>query len=216
MDNAVMEIPQSYFELENILSSRYEEMDGCAFYEYIFPDNEKQGEIHIDYSKPNAIYLYQDDRDEGTERRLRRRVMLADTWEQDYMEYVERNPQTLCSGLTYRHRVNRLQNAQCMNALVFDLDGVGEYEIKNLLLRFGQPAGRVRTLPTPTFLVLSGAGLHLYYVFEEPIDLFPNIKLQLKALKYDSLSVCGNINRPLQSRKYSISLSIRASAWWEV
>ena len=25
----------------------------------------------------------------------------------------------------------------------------------------------------------------MYYVFEEPIDLYPNIKLQLKALKYD-------------------------------
>lgn len=180
-----MKIPKSYFELENMLGSRYEEVDGCAFYEYIFPDNERQGEIHTDYSKPNAIYLYQDDKDKGTDRRLRRRVMLADTWERDYMEYVERNPLTLCSGLTYRHRVNRLQNAQRMNALVFDLDGVGEYEIKNLLLRFGQPAGGIRTLPIPTFLVMSGAGLHLYYVFEEPIDLYPNIKLQLKALKYD-------------------------------
>lgn len=37
----------------------------------------------------------------------------------------------------------------------------------------------------PTFLVLSGTGLHLYYVFQEPVDLFPNIKVQLKSLKYD-------------------------------
>ena len=37
----------------------------------------------------------------------------------------------------------------------------------------------------PTFLVLSGNGLHLYYVFKEPIDLYPNIKVQLKSLKYD-------------------------------
>ena len=35
----------------------------------------------------------------------------------------------------------------------------------------------------PTFLVLSGNGLHLYYVFEEPIDLYPNIKIQLKKPK---------------------------------
>ena len=180
-----MEIPQSYFELENMLGSRYEEVDGCSFYAELFPNNERQGEILTDYSKPNAIYLYEDERDKGTKRKLRRRVMLADTWENDYMEFVERTPLTLCSGLTYRHRVNISQNAQRMNALIFDLDGVGEYELRNLLLRFGQPASRIRTLPTPTFLVMSGAGLHLYYVFEEPIDLFPNIKLQLKALKYD-------------------------------
>lgn len=37
----------------------------------------------------------------------------------------------------------------------------------------------------PTFLVLSGTGLHVYYVFQEPVDLFPNIKVQLKSLKYD-------------------------------
>ena len=37
----------------------------------------------------------------------------------------------------------------------------------------------------PTFLVLSGTGLHIYYVFQQPIDLYPNIKIQLKSLKYD-------------------------------
>lgn len=180
-----MEIPQSYRELESILCNQYDEVDGCAFYQYIFPDNEKQGEMHTDYSQPNAIFLYKDEQDEGTERRLRRRVMLSDTWESDYMNYVECNPMTLCSGLSYRGRTNRLQNAQRMNALIFDLDGVGAHELQTLFVRFGQPANKVRTLPTPTFLVMSGAGVHLYYVFQEPIDLYPNIKLQLKALKYD-------------------------------
>ena len=28
-------------------------------------------------------------------------------------------------------------------------------------------------------------GLHIYYVFQQPIDLYPNIKVQLKSLKYD-------------------------------
>lgn len=111
--------------------------------------------------------------------------MLSDTWEQDYMDYVERNESTLCSGLTYHSRANRLECAQQMNALVIDLDGVGMDEIRTLLLRFGQPAENIRTLPIPTFLVASGTGVHVYYVFEEPIDLFPNIKLQMKALKYD-------------------------------
>ena len=42
-----------------------------------------------------------------------------------------------------------------------------------------------RSIPKPTFIVLSGRGLHLYYVFNEPIALYPNIKLQLKSLKHD-------------------------------
>lgn len=180
-----MAVLESYDEIVTMLESQYAEVNGCNFYRYIFPENEKSGKMYTDFSHPNAVYLYQDGRDKGTERRLRRRIMLADTWESDYMEYVEGNPMTLCSGLSYRGRRNRLEDAQRMNALVFDLDGVAGYELRNLFLRFGAPAKRLRTLPMPTFLVASGAGLHVYYVFERPIDLFPNIKLQLKALKYD-------------------------------
>ena len=175
---------RDYFDVFDTLNSLYDEVDGCSFYRYIFPDNQNQGEQCGRYEQPNAIYLYTDERDQGTKRRLRRRIMLSDTWEDDYMSYVEKNPSTLCSGISYRGRSNNLENAQRMNALVFDLDAVGLYELRNLLLRFGQPAENIRTLPIPTFLVLSGTGLHVYYVFDEPIDLFPDIKLQMKALKY--------------------------------
>lgn len=174
-----------YQAVTELLEANFQEIDGYAFYQYIFPNNESQGEWNTDFSKPNAIYLYRDPEDQGTRRTLRRRIMLADTWKEDYLDYVERNPMTLCSGLTYRQRANKLVNAQQMNALIFDLDNVGEKELKTLFLRFGKPAGMIRTLPTPTFLVASGKGLHLYYVFQEPIDLYPNIKVQLKSLKYD-------------------------------
>ena len=110
--------------------------------------------------------------------------MLNDTWEEDYKEFVESNPMTLCSGLAYRGRVNRLEYAQQMNALVFDLDAVGKNELMNFFSRIGKKPG-LRTLPQPTFIVMSGTGLHIYYVFEKPIDLYPNIKLQMKQLKYD-------------------------------
>ena len=73
-------------------------------------------------------------KDEGTERKLRRRIMLKDTWNKDYKEFVEDNPMTLCSGLAYRGRVNRLEYAQNMNALVFDLDAVGKNELMNKYL----------------------------------------------------------------------------------
>lgn len=153
-----MDFLETYTELNEILSMQYHEVSGYDFYKFIFPDNEKRGELHTDFSHPNAIYLYRDDRDTGTRHKLRRWVMLDDTWEQDDMEYVEQNPLTLCSGLSYRNRANRIENAQRMNALIFDLDGVGEKELKTLFLRFGKPPGTIRSLPVPTFLVLSGAG----------------------------------------------------------
>ena len=170
-----------YMDCYEYLSAQFPEVGGCEFYEELFPDNEKSGEIYTDFSHPNAIYLYRDE-ERGRERR---RIMLKDTWEQDYMEYVEQNPLTLCSGLVYRRRANKLQNAQRMNALIFDLDGVGLMELRNLFLRFGGDPEKLRRLPMPTFIVLSGTGLHIYYVFQEPVDLYPNIKVQLKSLKYN-------------------------------
>ena len=184
MSNNIKDKKSNYIKVKDILSSKYEEINGYEFYKYIFPNNQREGELAEDYSKPNAIYLYRDEYEENSRRTYRRRIMLNDTWENDYVNYVEGNSKTLCSGLAYRHRKNRLKHAQHMNALVFDLDSVGENEIKNLLLRMSKKPGH-RTLPEPTFIVMSGTGLHIYYVFDKPIELYPNIKLQLKSLKYD-------------------------------
>lgn len=184
MSNNIIDVKKNYKEVEELLSFYYGEIEGEDFYRYIFPHNQDEGEMSGDYSKPNAIYFYKDPKDEGTERKLRRRIMLNDTWKDDYKDFIENNPMTLCSGLAYRGRVNRLEYAQQMNALVFDLDSVGKNELMNLFSRIGKKPG-LRTLPQPTFIVMSGTGLHIYYVFEKPIALYPNIKLQMKQLKYD-------------------------------
>lgn len=176
---------KNFCECYDVLSNRFEEVNGEDFYRYIFPDNENSDEHHMDYSMPNALYLYKDPEDEGTSQRLRRRTMYNDTWKNDYVDYVEGNEMTLCSGLSFRGKRNTLENAQRMNALIFDLDGVGYGELMSFFMRTEVPPEHVRSIPMPTFIVLSGNGLHLYYVFEKPIDLYPNIKLQMKALKYD-------------------------------
>ena len=171
---------ENYRGCYEYLSAQFEQVGGYDFYRELFPDNELYGVKYDDFSHPSAVYLYH-----GEDERLHRRKMYHDTWEQDYTEFVEQNLLTLCSGLVYRRNKNRLEHAQRMNALIFDLDGVGIGELRNLFLRFDGDPQRVRRLPMPTFLVLSGNGLHLYYVFNEPIDLYPNIKVQLKSLKYD-------------------------------
>lgn len=177
--------PTNYIEQTEYLGSQYEEVDGCTFYAELFPDNECTGELNEDFSKPNAIYLYTDERDKDSKRRMRRRIMLKDTWEQDYMDYVELNEKTLCGGLTYRARSNKLQNAHRCHAIIIDLDGVGLKELRNLFLRMGLKEGHPFAIPIPTFIASSGKGVHIYYVLDEPIDLFPNIKMQLKSLKHD-------------------------------
>ena len=180
----INDIKSNYNELLNVLRSQYDEVNGYEFYKDLFPDNENQGELNDDFSKPNAVYLYQDEKDEGTERTLRRRIMLKDTWEDDYMNYVEENPMTLCSGLTYRGRTNHLAKAQQMNALIFDLDSVTPTQMNVLFKRFDENPEWIRTLPRPTYVVMSGTGLHLYYFLDKSIDLYPNIKDQFRELKH--------------------------------
>lgn len=170
-----------YQEVLQILEARYEEVNGYDFYREIFPGCERSDERHKDFSHPNAIFLCHDS-EKGYKLRY---TMYCDRWEQDYMELIECQESCLCGGLTYRKQKNILENAQCMNAMIFDLDGVGDHEVRNVLHRFNLAAGTLRSLPTPTYLVASGTGIHLYYVFEEPLDLFPNIKVQLKSMKHD-------------------------------
>lgn len=179
------EFPTNYIEQTEYLGSQFDEVNGYEFYAELFPDNECTGELNGDFSKPNAIYLYTDEQDKGSQRRMRRRIMLKDTWKQDYMDYVELNEKTLCSGLTYRARSNKLQNAHRCHAIIIDLDGVGLKELRNLFLRMDLRNGHPFAVPIPTFIASSGKGVHLYYVLEEPVDLFPNIKMQMKSLKHD-------------------------------
>ena len=130
---------ENYRGCYEYLSAQYPEVGGYEFYKELFPDNENSGERHTDFSHPNAVYLYRDEQSE--DKKLRRRKMYNDTWEQDYMEFVEGNSLTLCSGLAYRRKENRLENAQRMYALIFDLDGVGLAELRNLFLRFRRRSG---------------------------------------------------------------------------
>ena len=171
-----------YDKVVEFLENGFEEVSGDTFYSEIFPNNEDIWEKNDHYQKPNAIYLYYDENKD----RMRRRIMFNDTWVDDYNEFVVDNPMTLCSGLSYRGRRNRLENAQKLHALIFDLDSVGFREFQNLFYQFGKAKGEsYRPMAMPTYIVVSGSGLHLYYLMDDPIDLYPNIKLQLKQMKYE-------------------------------
>lgn len=179
---AVREARQNYAECVDYMTANFEEMDPVRFYEELFPNNETHQEAlqNTHYQQPNAVFLYKTDTD-----KQHRMIMYKDSWENDFLQYVENNNLALCGGLAYRGNKNLLANAQRMNALIIDLDGVRIQEIQNFLeLSTWDPASKAYAVPRPTFIALSGSGLHLYYQFDRPIDLFPNIKLQLKQLKY--------------------------------
>ena len=59
---------QNYTEGYEYLSSQFPEVSGYDFYREMFPNNERSDERHMDYSHPNAIYLYREQTSDGFKR----------------------------------------------------------------------------------------------------------------------------------------------------
>lgn len=133
---------------------------------------QREGEPSGSY-KTNPIIIGSDGK------HVRRRIMFEDTFE-DLLYEFQSYEWAFLNGLTYWGRENNAANQSKMCAMIFDLDGVDADTLNN----FFSGAMRAKAYPIPNYIALSGHGVHLYYVFEQPISLYPNIKLQLKELKY--------------------------------
>ena len=81
--------------------------------------------------------------------------------------------------------------------MIFDLDGVTDKTLNAFL----NGAFEVDAYPIPNYIALSGHGVHLYYVFEYAIPLYPNIKMQLKAFKYALIEKIWNMYTSTDKRK---------------
>lgn len=87
----------------------------------------------------------------------------------------------LMSPISYAGKSRKSENARFMYALAIDLDGVETIDnFQRLIEQYERGEEYVSHnvywgLPTPTYLVSSGTGIHIYYVFKEPVPLFKNI-----------------------------------------
>lgn len=109
------------------------------------------------------------------------RIMFDDTFEETLTE-LQQSDFAILNGISYFGRKNTQEHASKMYALIIDLDGVTDESLKNFF--YAAINQDYNIYPLPNYTILSGSGVHLYYVFEEPVPLYPNIKLQMKELKY--------------------------------
>lgn len=135
---------------------------------------QKEGEAPGNYKANPIAYWKNKDKDKG-----HFRIMFEDTFE-DTLKELQAADFAILNGLTYFGRRNVQEHASKLFAIIFDLDGVDDKKLDAFL----SGAFRVDAYPIPNYIALSGHGVHLYYLMEEPIPLFPNIKLQLKEFKY--------------------------------
>lgn len=117
------------------------------------------------------------------------RVMFEDTFEETLRELQEADF-CILNGLSYFGRKNVQEHASKMFAMIFDLDGVTDMTLNSFL----NGAYEGDAYPIPNYIILSGNGVHLYYLFENPISLFPNLKIQLKEFKYALTEKLWNVH----------------------
>ena len=92
----------------------------------------------------------------------------------------------IMAPISYVGKARLSRNARFLYALVIELDNLIVRKNGNqdgLQRLINQWSERVHWIPQPTYLVASGNGLHLYYVFEQPVPLFPNVVKELTAMK---------------------------------
>ena len=87
----------------------------------------------------------------------------------------------MIAPISYAGRSRSNSNARFMYALVIEIDNiVADSGIRELVYSWNR---QNQPLPKPTYIVCSGTGVHLYYVFERPIPLFKNIFENLATAK---------------------------------
>jgi hypothetical protein len=174
--------------MDNILTkylyTYYDEIEPKEFYRAIFPKGELQEKGVYEKGKYNAIVVEvtKEKKKNGKDRILRHTI----TDDLDKIdEIVERDNFCLMSPISYIGKERKSDNARVLYALTIDLDGV---IIKNGDDPFGlrtlfHQIENIERIPMPTYIVSSGTGVHLYYVFEKSIMLFSNVVKQLQKYK---------------------------------
>ena len=170
--------------LTEYLLHHYYEVRPIDFYRDIFPSGELQEKGIYEKGKYNAIAVeVTKEKKENRKDKVLRHTITDDL--NKINEIISRDNFCLMSPISYIGKERNSDNARILYALAIDLDGV--------IIKEGNDPFGLRTLihqieninriPMPTYIVSSGTGLHLYYVFEKPIMLFKNVVKQLQKYK---------------------------------
>lgn len=167
----LMTAKQLYKEKNAFLLCDYQEVNYKDFYRDIFPVGSFENEGCVEDCKPNGILTYF----EGE--KARNRLIFDDL---KVLKEVKDKDFVILSPVSYFGRNRRADNARWLYGIAIDLDGV---EMANLVDTLYQMENGV--IPQCTYCINSGNGLHLYYIFKEPIPLYRHLHQPLRELKHE-------------------------------
>lgn len=177
-----------------LLERGFQEVAPMDFYRDLFPEGslQKKGERHC--GKGNVIVTQVREKTEKDNS-----LQWVATDDLKMVEKAIGDKFGLIGPLSYFGKRNVKGNAHELFAIAIDLDYVYEQQVKNLLKQFG--AG---IQPTPTYLVSSGRGLHLYYFLQSPVPLYRNLEKMLSNLKQTLTERLWNDTSSLKGEKQDI------------
>lgn len=164
----------------------YRAVSALDFYDDIFGEDLEPHREPEDYRVGEyaaiALEIVPNGLDErGSQRYVGKRTTVTRELQELY-DLIERSD-NLCmmSALSYAGKKRTNENARYIHALVIEIDEIRPKSGLHELIYSWQRT--VATMPKPTYIVCSGSGVHLYFVFARPVPLFPFIFEQFSAAK---------------------------------
>lgn len=181
----------------------WEWRDPLAFYRDIFPEGFLQerwaeGERRSEFDgKPNAIALKfgpktrkQLVKGKKVDVPVIERFTITDDLEgvsTIVKASIAENAPVYMAPVSWYGRNNRAANARFLHAFAVDLDGVTPAKLGSVLkqMRNGHDPANEKwvSMPQASYIVMSGRGLHLYYLLDRPVPLIPAVVPFLQQLK---------------------------------
>lgn len=172
---------KSIVNVSCLLETFYKEVHYKDFYRDIFPLGSLEEKGVYEVGKYNAIARAIKVGDNKT-----KRYIVTD--DLDVLDkLVECDDFCIIRPISFIGKSAKSDNARFMYAMAIDLDGIKSKKNFDFLIHQISNGHNMLSvvwgLPKPTYLVSSGTGIHLYYVFEKPIPLFKNVVKELERLK---------------------------------
>lgn len=100
---------------------------------------------------------------------------------------IAENAPVYMAPVSWYGRSNKAVNARFLHAFAVDLDGVTTAKLGSVLkqMRNGHDPANEKwvSMPQASYIVMSGRGLHLYYLLDRPVPLIPAVVPFLQQLK---------------------------------
>ena len=164
---------ETFHAKNNYLEENFERVTPKEFYRGIFPEGTFERYNSMNEHKPNGILsILVDEERRG---RSYNRLLFDDL---EMLDYVAGKEFVIASPIAFSGRKRTSKMAYQFYGMAIDLDGVEVDNIKDLIYQMQNDV-----IPAASYIVNSGTGLHIYYVFEYPVPALPAFFDSFNALK---------------------------------